>query len=67
MSDLEIHRVSRLLAVNATESTAHMELSERKEGIAQMLRDLYRLAREDGCVSAAWALEYLQTYAGVHK
>lgn len=34
----------------------YMERREYTDGVKQMLADLERLAREDGCVAAAWAL-----------
>lgn len=42
-----------------TPSTEHMDDEERRDGIRQMVEDLYRLATQDGCIAAAWALEAL--------
>lgn len=42
-----------------TTSTKYMTKQERLDGIATMLDDLERLAKEDGCVAAGWALEFL--------
>lgn len=50
---------AEVLAWPPTESTKSMGHGERVRGIEQMLHDLERLAREDGCVAAAWALERL--------
>ena len=47
------------LALIPTKSTRHIHLKEREDGIGQMLRDLEMLARIDGCIAAAWALEFL--------
>ena len=47
------------LAKSPTKSTAHMAMSERTDGIRQMLLDLYKLADRDGCIAAAWAYEVL--------
>lgn len=50
---------AELLSEPPTKSTAHMSHGERLDGIQQMLADLERLARQDGCIAAAWALEKL--------
>lgn len=57
--DNEIRLAAMACAERPTKSTAHMSLDEREAGIGQMLRDLHRLATEDGCIAAAWAFEYL--------
>lgn len=41
-------------------SYRHMEEQERADGILTMLNDLNQLARRDGCIAAAWALEMIQ-------
>ena len=52
-TDLRVQILSRV----PTPSTRHMDPAEREAGIATMLSDLHRLASEDGCIAAAWALE----------
>ena len=46
-------------------SLAHMEQGERSDCLAQMLADLNRLAKEDGCIAAAMAAEILEGVLGV--
>lgn len=48
----------------ATPSTKHMDREERRDGIEVMLSDLNQLARRDGCIAAAWALEMLGILSG---
>ena len=55
-----LHKTARRIAATPTKSTLHMSESERQSGVLQMLADLDELAKRDGCVAAAWALEYLQ-------
>lgn len=55
-----LYKTARRIAQRPTKSTAHMNEPERRSGIFQMLADLDQLAKRDGCVAAAWALEYLQ-------
>lgn len=50
---------AEVLAWPPTESTKHLGHGDRVRGIEQMLHDLERLAKDDGCVAAAWALEKL--------
>jgi hypothetical protein len=50
---------AELLTEPPTKSTAHMSHGERLDGVCQMLMDLEQLARQDGCIAAAWALEKL--------
>ncbi len=38
-------------------STRHMSQGEREDAIGQMLADLWMLAKNDGCIAAAWAYE----------
>jgi hypothetical protein len=45
-----------------TTSTKYMCYEERLEGINQMLADLNTLARRDGCIAAAWVLEFLDEF-----
>lgn len=47
------------MAAMVSPSTARMDPEERADGVRQMLEDLTMLARRDGCVAAAWALEVL--------
>ena len=58
-SDSEIQQAATLLSREVRESTQHMSNGERAQGIEQMLRDLLELARNDGCVAAAWAYEFI--------
>jgi hypothetical protein len=51
-------RTSRDLDI-ITPSTAHMSPAERQACIKVMLEDLYLMARQDGCIAAAWALEVI--------
>lgn len=44
-------------------STTMMSRSERLAGTETMVADLTRLAEEDGCIAAAWALEMLDAMA----
>lgn len=39
-------------------STRHMDRDEREAAIGQMLADLFLLAKNDGCIAAAWAYEF---------
>lgn len=41
-------------------SYGYMSDAEYRAGVAQMLADLERLARSDGCIAAAWALSVLK-------
>ena len=58
MNDKTFQDAADKLAKTQTQSTQHMAEQERADGILQMLRDLNRLARENGCIAAAWALEF---------
>lgn len=51
------------LAQTATASTRTMPADVRADGIRQMLSDLHRLTTEDGCIAAAWALEWIEASA----
>ena len=42
-----------------TPSTNYMTTQEQLDGVRQMLDDLERLAEEEGCIAAAWALEWI--------
>jgi hypothetical protein len=44
-----------------TPSTKHIDETERGNGIATMLSDLRLLAENNGCIAAAWALEFIVT------
>ena len=61
--DRTLRNMAYRLASTPTASTKHMMFNERVEGIEQMLADLKRLALADGCIAAAWALEYLSSPA----
>lgn len=52
-------KLAAKLASVRTKSTAHMETDERASCIGTMLDDLKQLARNDGCIAAAWAIEIL--------
>lgn len=41
---------------------AHQGPDEWAAGCRQMLADLDRLARQDGCIAAAWALKVVEAY-----
>lgn len=41
-------------------STEYMCQEDKCGGVAQMIDDLETLARKDGCIAAAWALEVLR-------
>ncbi len=45
-------------------STKHLSPDDKLEGTCQMLDDLERLAEEDGCIAAAWAIEWVKAVAG---
>ncbi len=49
---------ARVLATKSTPSTVHMAPEEREDAICTMLSDLDLLAANDGCIAAAWALEF---------
>ena len=51
------------LAQFKTDSTKHMERDERAIGVETMLSDLLQLAKNNGCIAAAWAYELLTTIA----
>jgi hypothetical protein len=59
--------VSKCLSAIDFPTMRHMtpasEHPERYDAIRQMLCDLNRLAREDGCIAAAWALDVIPTLA----
>jgi hypothetical protein len=46
------------LAATPTRSTVYMTMEERARGIQTMLDDLDKLAKDDGCIAAAWAAEF---------
>jgi hypothetical protein len=48
-------------------STRHMSAAERLDGTRQMIRDLEALAHNDGCIAAAWALEFMSTVSAQPK
>lgn len=54
----EIEASVSFLAGIEMPSTKHMEQGEREDAIEQMLRDLWMLAKNDGCIAAAWAFEF---------
>lgn len=47
------------------QSLAHMAQDERAACLAQMLSDLNRLAKDDGCIAAAMAAEIIEGILGV--
>jgi hypothetical protein len=55
--------IADILAENPTASTKSMHITDRCNGIHQMLCDLNQLARKDGCIAAAWALEFVSMVA----
>jgi hypothetical protein len=57
MADLKI--AADRLGHLKTKSTKHMGTDERSAACEQMLLDLDMLARRDGCIAAAWALEWI--------
>jgi len=66
MSDQEKLEASRTIYAAArhlkhvpTKTTRHMDAEERVAVVIQMLVDLYALARNDGCVAAGWAYEFI--------
>lgn len=46
-------------------STRHMGQEEREAAIGQMLVDLWMLAKNDGCIAAAWAFEFVVGKFGI--
>lgn len=56
---MNLEKVAKKLAPVKTTSIRCMSEMEREGGILQMLQDLERLAKSDGCIAAAWALEWL--------
>jgi hypothetical protein len=59
MTAEECLKIAKRLAKHPTQSTKHMEEGERTDGIEQMLKDLLALAHNDGCIAAAWAVEWI--------
>lgn len=61
--DMDTNNVRRLaaedLALRPTRSCRHMDREECADAMEVMLGDLERLAKNDGCIAAAWALEYV--------
>lgn len=55
----ENSKAANSLAHIIVPSTKHMEHGERADCIETALDDLYRLAKADGCIAAAWAFELL--------
>ena len=55
--------IAEILAKHPTTLTRDMHIVDRFNGIHQMLCDLNQLAREDGCIAAAWALEFVSMIA----
>lgn len=56
MSETQVLRVCQRIV---PKSCKHMTEAERLDGTRQMIRDLERLAIDDGCVAAAWALDFI--------
>lgn len=59
LTNKDVLEIASGLANYSTESMQSMCREDRVNAIAQMLADLYMLATKDGCVAAAWALEFL--------
>jgi hypothetical protein len=57
LSEKQILRVSQRVI---PKSCKHMSEQERLDGTRQMIRDLERLAIDDGCIAAAWALDFIR-------
>jgi hypothetical protein len=55
--------IAEILAKTPTASTNTMHITDRFNGIHQMLLDLNELAKRDGCMAAAWALEFVSMVA----
>jgi hypothetical protein len=58
----EFTRLVKKLAHQPTKSTKDMDWESRCEGIRQMLVDLHQMASKDGCVAAAWAVEWFSEW-----
>ena len=56
LSEKEIELIAKRVTVP---SCAHMSELELLDGTRQMIRDLERLAGSDGCIAAAWGLEFI--------
>jgi len=62
-SSVNLEDIAEILAKVPTQSTKAMHIVDRCNGIHQMLCDLNQLARQDGCIAAAWALEFVAMVA----
>ena len=60
---MTLEDIAELLAKMPTSSTKAMHAVDRFNGIHQVLLDLNELARSDGCIAAAWALEFVSMVA----
>jgi hypothetical protein len=60
---VSLEDIAEILAKVPTQSTKAMHITDRCTGIHQMLCDLNQLARKDGCIAAAWALEFVSMVA----
>ena len=60
---VNLEDIAQTLAKMPTASTRDMHMADRCNGIHQMLCDLNQLARKDGCIAAAWALEFVEMVA----
>ena len=58
MSESDLEDIAEILARKPTPSTKSMHIVDRCNGVHQMLMDLQELAKRDGCIAAAWALEF---------
>lgn len=56
MNEKQIRLVSQRVIPRCTK---HMDEIDRLNGTRQMIRDLERLAEDDGCIAAAWALDFI--------
>jgi len=54
-------QVLRVAQRTIPKSCKHMSEQERIDWTRQMIRDLGRLALDDGCVAAAWAIDFIGT------
>jgi len=62
LNEEELNAVKVLASIEIP-TTRYMGDEEKRDGVEQMLRDLRQLARQDGCIAAAWAVEVLRAIA----
>lgn len=63
---MKIEKLVNVLADKPTTSTKTMCREDRANGIRQMLEDLQMLAKNDGCIAAAWAFEFIDEEFNPH-